>query len=102
MEGRDLTLEWTYTVDGTVLLLQFLNVSDSGVPDLIAKGIGLGNAPSVPEYQARFKAQATNTRAELKILKVQRSDQSIYRVDVAPSGLGTLTHSVAVFVQCKY
>ena len=102
MEGKDLILEWTYTLDGTLLLSQYFNVSDSGLPELIAKGVGPGNMTSEQKFQARFKAKATNTRAELTILAVQRSDQSTYRVDVAPTGAGTLTYDVDVIVQCKY
>ncbi|XP_068733582.1 fibroblast growth factor receptor 4-like [Montipora capricornis] len=52
-----------------------------------------------PKYQERFRGQATNTRAELTILAVQRSDQGTYRIDVAPTGSGSLSDSVEVVVQ---
>ena len=102
MEGQDLTLEWTYTLDGTVLLSQFFNVSVSRVAELIGKRVGQGNATYNPKYQARFRAQMTNTQAKLTILAVQRSDQSTYRVNVVPAGSGALLNDVAVLVQCKY
>ena len=53
------------------------------------------------QYQARFRARATKTRAELSILAVQRSDERTYRVNVVPTGAGSLVQSVDVIVNCK-
>ena len=91
------TLEWTYTLDGSVGAVQFFNGSE-----LIGKRFGPGYITNYPKYQARFRAQVTNTRAELTIHLVERSDQSTYRLDVVPTGLGSLTDDVPVTVHCKY
>ena len=95
------TLEWTYTLDGSVGFAQFFNVSVNG-SELIGKRFGPGNITTNPKYQARFRAQVTNTRAKLTILLVERSDQSTYGVSLAPTGFGSLTDDVPVTVQCKF
>ena len=91
------TLEWTYTLDGSVGFAQFFNGSE-----LIGKRFGPGNITTDPKYQARFRAQVTNTRAELTIHLVERSDESTYQVDVVPTGPGSLKNDVPVSVLCKY
>ena len=91
------TLEWTYTLDGSVGFAQFFNGTE-----LIGKRFGSGNITTNPKYQARLRAQVTNTRAELTIHLVERSDQSTYRVNVAPTAFGSLTDNVPVTVHCKY
>ena len=102
VQGQSFTLEWTYTLDGTVLFAQFSIITRSGSELLIGKKFGLGVITLQPEYQAQFRAQATNTRAELNILAVQRSDETTYKVTVFPTGAGSLVQSVFVVVNCKY
>ena len=92
---------WTYTLDGTVGLAQFNIITDSGSGVLIGRTFGPGLITVEPEYQARFRAQATNTRAELNILQVQRSDEATYRMNVIPTGFGSLSQLVVVIVSCK-
>ena len=84
MEGQNLTLAWTYTLDGAVGSSQFAIVT-GGNESLIGKKFGPGVIRVEPEYQARFRARATKTRAELSILAVQRSDERSYRVNVVPT-----------------
>ena len=91
---------WTYTLDGAVGLSQFTIVTD-GSESLIGKKFGPGVITVEPEYQARFRARATKTRAVLSILAVQRSDEATYRVNVVPTGVGFLVQSVIVIVNCK-
>ena len=93
---------WTYTLDGTVGLAQFNIITDSGSGLLIGQTFGPGMITVRPEYQSRFKAQVTNTRAELNIFAVQRSDEATYRMNVFPSGSGSLVQSVVLIVICKY
>lgn len=102
IEGQNLTLVWTYTLDGTVGLAQFHIITDSGSGLLIGKKFGPGVIIVQPEYQSRFRAQATNTRAELNIFAVQRSDEGTYRMNILPSGSGSLVQSVVLIVSCKY
>ena len=102
MEGENLTLVWTYTLDGTLGFSQFTIVPRSGSELLVGSKYGPGVITVQPQYQSRFKAQVTNTRAELNILAVQRSDETTYRVNFNPTGAGFLVQSVAVIVSCKY
>ena len=101
MEGQNLTLEWNYTLDGTVGLAQFFNSTGFGT-ESIGKTFSPGKMTVESKYQERFRGQATNTRAELTILTVQRSDQGTYTVKVVPTGSSFLLHDVEVTVQCKY
>ena len=100
VEGQNLTLVWTYTLDGAVGFSQFI-IDTGGRGLLIGKKFGPGDITVEPEYQARFRASATKARAELSILVVQRSDERTYRVNVVPTGAGSLVESVDVIVNCK-
>ena len=102
MQGQSFTLEWTYTLDGTVAFAQFSIIKSNGSELLIGRKSGLGVITLQPEYQAQFRAQATNIRAELNILAVQRSDETTYKVTVVPTSGGSLVQSVVVVVNCKY
>lgn len=101
VEGQNLTIEWTYSLDGAVGAAAFFIITSSGIEILIGKKFGPGVIIVEPKYQTRFRAQATNTRAELNILAVQRSDGTTYRVNVVPTGAGSLVQSVVLVVNCK-
>lgn len=102
IEGQNLTLVWTYTLDGTVGIARFHIITESRSELLIGKKFGPGVMIVQPEYQSRFRAQATNTRAELGISPVQRSDEATYTMNVIPIGSGSLAQSVVLIVSCKY
>ena len=94
---------WTYTLDGSLGVVQFSKVIDNG-NDFIGVRFGLGVKVNITQKydQARFRAQATSTRAKLMILAVQRSDQATYQLNFVSSKLTSVTDSVKVIVQCKY
>ncbi|XP_067029817.1 fibroblast growth factor receptor 3-like isoform X4 [Acropora muricata] len=97
-EGKRLAIVWTYTIDGTVFLAQFFNVTGGGNVRL-GKTFGTGNITIASEYQERFSGQVTNTKAELTILKMQRSQQLTCRFLLNPTGSGILTSDVEIIVQ---
>ena len=99
-ETHDVILVWNYTLDGTVALAKFWNTA-GGVNDEIARQFQ-GSTTVYSSYQERFRANITDTHARLTILKVQRSDQGKYEVDLTASVSGTLRHTVELIVQCKY
>ena len=101
MKGQNLILAWTYTLDGRVDSSQFTIVTTGGNESLIGKKFGPGVIRVEPEYQARFRARATKTEAELSILAVQKSDERTYRVNVVSTGADSLVQSVVVIVNCK-
>ena len=101
VEGEDYSLEWTYILDGGVGSVQFINTTGGG-DDLIGSRIGPGKINSTQKYKARFRPQATNTRAELMILAVQLSDEGTYRLNFVSGSGASLAENVNVIVQCKY
>ena len=101
VEGEDYSLEWTYTLDGGVGSVQFFNATGGG-NDPIGARIGPGKINSTQKYKARFRVQATNTRAELMILAVQLSDEGTYRLSFISGTGASLAENVNVIVQCKY
>ena len=101
VEGQNLPFEWTYSLDGVVGAAAFFIIASSGIEILIGKKFGPGVIIVEREYQTRFRAQATNTRAELNILAVQRSDETTYGVNVVPTGARSLVQSVVLIVNCK-
>ncbi|XP_068685566.1 fibroblast growth factor receptor 2-like [Montipora foliosa] len=99
VEGDNFTLEWTYTLDGgTFVVAQFFNGTGSGA-DVIGRARAPGSISVEQKYEGRFRGEATNTRAELTIIAVQRSDEGAYRMNVVPDGSGNLEDTVEIFVQ---
>ena len=100
-EGKSFTLEWTYTLDGTLVIAQFFNTSGGGNV-IFAKTIGTGNVSVEPDYQGRFSGQVTNTKAELTIVGMQRSELLTCRLALTPTGAGSLIDIVEISILCKY
>ena len=99
IETRDLTLVWEYTLDGSVLFAQFLNVTGGG-SERIARQVSEGGSVNVEaKYQDRFTVVITDSQASLKIRGVQRSDQGKYQFTLSPTGLGDILHEIEVIVQ---
>lgn len=99
IETRDLTLVWEYTLDGSVLFAQFLNVTGGG-SERIARQVSEGGSVNVEaKYQDRFTVVITDSQASLKIRGVQSSDQGKYRFNLSPTGQGDILHEIEVIVQ---
>ena len=101
VEGQDFLLEWNYTLSGGVGLVLVFTVTESGA-DSIGVRFGPGIISSKPKYAARFRAQATSTRAELRILAVQLSDEGTYQLNLLSSDATSISNNVKVIVLCKY
>ena len=103
IETRDFTLVWDYTLDGSVLFAQFLNITGGGAGDTIALRVQDGSVVVEPKYQDRFTVAITDSQASLKIRGVQSSDQGKYRFTLSASGSGSgssnILHEVEVIVQ---
>lgn len=102
VEGQNLNLDWTYTVDGSVGSAKFAFVNDDGSELVFWKSFSPGIGNMKPQYQERFKAKATDTRAELRILSVQRSDEETYKLNILATGDGSILEEVTLVVNCKY
>ena len=101
VEGEDFTLKWTYILDGRLMAAQFSNVTEGGI-DPIGQRNDTSKMNSSPKYEARFRGQATSSRAELKILGVKLSDEATYHLNLVSSHPTFLSGSVKLIVQCKY
>ena len=100
IETRDLTLVWEYSLDGSVLFAQFLNVTGGGSGERIARQVSQGgNVIVEAKYQDRLTVLITNSQASLKIRGVQSSDQGKYQFSLSPTGSGSILHEVEVIVQ---
>ena len=55
-----------------------------------------------PGYQERFKADISNTLAQLTIITVQRSDSGRYRFTLTSSKVFAISDEVELKVQSKY
>ena len=99
IETRDFTLVWDYTLDGSVLFAQFLNVTGGGAGDTIARRVQGGSLDVDPKYQDRFTVVITDSQASLKIRGAQSSDQGKYRFTLSATGSGNILHEVEVIVQ---
>ena len=102
MEGQNFTLEWTYTLDGSVGSAKFAIVSDDKSEVVIGKRFSPGDLNFTSEYQERFKVDVTDTRAELRIIAVQRSDEKKYELDILPTGDGSFVQKLILVVNGKY
>ena len=98
LEGQDITVEWSYTLDGEVGSATFNNVTGA-VKIEMGKQFSTGN---VTLNQERFSAEVSNTQAQLRICAIQISDQGKYELIILATGVGNLGDVVEVIVQCKY
>lgn len=96
-EWDNITLTWNYTIDGSIGLAQFVNAND----ERIASKFGDASVTVVPSYQERFRADISNTLAQLTILTVQRSDHGSYKFLLTSSKFDDLKDEVELIVQCK-
>ena len=102
VEGKKITLEWNYILDGTVHSAQYVIIKGHGSDSLIGQRFGPGNVTAQGGFQARFRANVTDTRAQLTILAVQRSDEGSYKLTILPTGAGSISELVTLVVNCKY
>ena len=100
-ELQEITLMWNYTLDGTVDRARFTGNTGGGDEEIARKESG--STILRPGFQSgRFSADASDTQAWLKITRVQKSDQGMYRISLLPTGIGSLNDEVEVIVRCEY
>ena len=79
----------------------FIRVNDDQ-SEVISKRFRPGAMNFTLKDLERFKGEATDTRAQLTILAVQRSDEATYELIVLPAGDGSISEKVILIVNCKY
>ena len=100
-ELQEIILVWNYTLDSTLMFASFTRDAGGGDEE-IARRIS-GNTILRPGFQSgQFSADASDTQAWLKITRVQKSDQGMYRISLIPTGIGALQNEVEVIVRCEY
>ena len=102
VEGKNFTLEWNYILNGTIGSAQYVIVKGHGSDSLIGRRFGPGCVTVQGGFQARFRANVKDTRAQLTILAVQRSDEGSYKLTILPTGAGSISELVTLVVNCKY
>ena len=102
MEGKNFTLEWNYILNDTIGSAQFVIVKGHGSDSLIGWRYGPGYVTVQGGFQARFRANVTDTRTQLTILAVQSSDEGSYKLTILPTGAGSISELVTLAVNCKY
>ena len=99
IETRDLTLVWKYTLDGSVAVAQFFNITGGGNERIARQLSQVGSVNVESKYQDRFNVVITDSQASLKIRGVQSSDQGKYGFNLIPIGSGEILDEVEVIVQ---
>lgn len=106
VEGQNLTLQWSYNLDGqSIIVIRVVSVTDDTTKK-IAERIGDNNAVVQVGYENQFRATISETQATLTILAVPRSfnkeqyrllivvDATLQSNDVEISVLGKYTISI--------
>ena len=107
MEYDNITLQWTYTLDGSPLDdVEVIFTSDS--PSLSAQRVARyrsgGTTQVANDFQDRFVFSLTDSQSTMTILRSQRSDSGTFKLTVVPNDFGAITieDSVKISVKCKY
>ena len=113
VEDQNLTLQWSYNLDGqSIIVIRILNLIDGTTPK-VAEKIGNNDAVVQLGYENQFRATISETQATLTILAVPRSfNKEQYRLlivvdatlqsDVEISVLGKYTILVSVTLHCLF
>ena len=107
MENDNITLQWTYTLDGSPLDdVEVIFTPDS--PSLSAQRVARyrsgGTTEVASNLQDRFVVSLTDSQSTMTILRSQRSDSGTYELIVSPDDFAAITikDSVKISVKCKY
>ena len=106
MENDNITLQWTYTLDGSPLDgVEVIFTPDS--PSLFALRVARyrsgGTTQVANDFQDRFVFHLTDGQSTVIIHHSQRSDSGTYELRVSPDvlNLASITDEVKISVKCK-
>ena len=107
MENFNITLQWTYTLDGAPLdQVEVLFTPDSPSFSVlrVARYRSGGTTQVASDVQDRFVFSLTDSQSTMTILRSQRSDSGAYELTVTPDDFAatTIKDSVKISVKCKY
>lgn len=96
-EGDNITLRWTYNIDGTFRDSVFTSVR-TGATIALKQSMGLAVAT---EFSDHVQVIISESEAALTLLRVNRTDNGDYRYSIRNTALEATESVVSVFVQCK-
>ena len=96
-EGDNITLRWTYNMDGTFRDSTFILVR-TGATIALKDSSGLAVAA---EFSDHVQVIISDSQAALTLLHVNRSDGGQYQYVIRNTALRSTESVVNVFVQCK-
>ena len=105
VENDNITLQWTYTLDGSPLdQIEVIFTPELLSAVRLARYRSGGTTQVASEVQDRFVFNLTDSQSTMTILRSQRSDSGTYRFRVSPDVLnqGSINNVVKISVKCKY
>ena len=106
-ENDNITLQWTYTLDGSLLdEVEVIFTPDS--PSLFAQRVARyrsgGTTQVASNVQDRFVFNITDIQSTMTILRSQRSDSGRYELIVSPDDFAatTIKDEVKISVKCEW
>ena len=107
MENDNITLQWTYTLDGAPLdQIEVLFTPDSPSLSLqrVARYRSGGTTQVASNVQDRFVFSLTDSQSTMTILRSQRLDSGTYKLTVSPDdlNLAPIIAEVKISVKCKW
>ena len=107
VENDNITLQWTYTLDGSPLdEVEVLFTPDSLSLSVlrVARYRSGGTTQVASEIQDRFVFNLTDSQSTMTILRSQRSDSGTYELRVSPDVLNqaAICNVVKISMKCKY
>ena len=97
-EGDNITLRWTYNIDGTFRDATF-TLERTGDTIALKDSSGLTVAPRFSDH---MQVIISDSEAALTLLHVNRSEDGDYRCAIWNTALSATQSVVNVVVQCKY
>ena len=106
MENDNITLQWTYTLDGTPLdevEVIFKRDSPSLSLQRVARYRSGGTTQVASDVRDRFMFNITDSQSTMTILCSQRRDSGTYELTVSPDDvdLAPIKDDVKISVKCK-
>ena len=107
VENDNITLQWTYTLDGAPLdQIEVLFTPDSPSLSLqrVARYRSGGTTQVASNVQDRFVFSLTDSQSTMTILRSQRLDSGTYKLTVSPDdlNLAPIIAEVKISVKCKW
>ena len=95
-EENDLTLTWTFNLDGTLRSAQFQFLPATTIALKDVSGLTFGDG-----YTNRTLVVITESETNITLLAMDKSDSGNYRYLITNNGLASAGSDVEIIVQCK-